>query len=261
MYTQHIAVRYGLNPKRSLGQNFLIDKSVKNRIVDAAVFDALPVLEIGAGLGALTAVLLARGAKFLAIEKDARLCEILAAELPEARVLHADFLDLDPRALMDMADFCALGNLPYYVTTPICEKLLAALPARAVLMVQKEAAARFFAQPGDRVYGPLAILAQQYYQPERLFTVPPQAFWPQPHVDSAVLRLERLPADPPCAPETLLRFCKTAFAMRRKTLVNNFQRNPRLLAALEALGLPADVRAEALSPRQHAELCKTLEDI
>ena len=261
MYTQHIAVRYGLNPKKSLGQNFLINENVTTRIVDEALLDALPVLEIGAGLGALTAILLARGVPLVAVEKDARLCEILAAELPQARVLDADFLDLDPRTLMGAADFCAVGNLPYYVTTPISEKLLAALPARAVLMVQKEAAARFFAEPGDRVYGPLTILAKRYYQPERLFTVPPSSFWPQPHVDSVVLRLTRLPEDTACAPAALLRFCKTAFAMRRKTLVNNFQRNPRLLSALEARGLPADIRAEALSPPQLAELCQIMEDI
>lgn len=262
MYTQYVAVRYGLNPKKSLGQNFLINENVTNHIVDEAVLDALPVLEIGAGLGALTAILLARGVRLVAVEKDARLCEILAAELPDARVVHADFLDLDPGALMGAADFCALGNLPYYVTTPIGEKLLCALPARAVLMVQKEAAARFFAGPGERVYGPLAVLAGRYYRAERLFTVPPSAFWPQPHVDSVVLRLTRLPADhDACAPAALLRFCKTAFAMRRKTLVNNFQRDPRLTAALTAHGLPGDVRAEALSPRQLAELCQNMEDI
>ena len=261
MYTQHIAVRYGLNPKRSLGQNFLTDETVKNRIADTVVTDALPVLEIGAGLGALTAILLARGARLVAVEIDARLCEILAAELPGAHVLHTDFLNLDPRALMDMADFCAVGNLPYYVTTPISEKLLSALPARAVLMVQKEAAARFFAAPGDRVYGPLAILAQQYYRPERLFTVPPQAFWPEPHVDSVVIRLTRLSTECPLVPEALLRFCKKAFGMRRKTLVNNFQRDQCLLDALEAHGLPSDVRAEALSPRQLAALCQIMEDI
>lgn len=255
MMTEH-----GLRPNRALGQNFLTDAGVLGRIADAAVADALPLIEIGAGLGALTGALTARGAHVTAIEKDGALAAILEKEFPAARVVCADFLDADMAALTGGGDFCAAGNLPYYVTTPICERLLCALPARAVLMVQAEAAARFFARPGDRVYGPLAVLSQAFYTPEKLFSVPASAFWPQPEVDSAVVRLLRRDAPAPVAPAALLRFLKTAFGMRRKTLFNNFQRSPRLMEALLRLGLPAGIRAEAVAPDALAQICRMMEE-
>ncbi|MDO4573162.1 MAG: rRNA adenine N-6-methyltransferase family protein, partial [Clostridia bacterium] len=158
MDARQIMARSGLRPNRALGQNFLTDEERLSRIAEAALCGSLPVLEIGAGLGALTEALLSRGVRVVAVEKDAALAALLREALPAARVISADFLALDVVRVMAGEDFAAAGNLPYYATTPICEKLLCALPAQAVLMVQKEAAARFFAAPGDRVYGPLAVL-------------------------------------------------------------------------------------------------------
>ena len=260
MDTRQLALRYGFHPNRALGQNFLCDEATIAAIVDASVTEPLPVLEIGPGLGALTGAFLARGLSVTAVEKDGRLCAILSKELPKARVIHADFLHAEPAALMHGDAFAAAANLPYYATTAISEKLLCALPRRAVLMVQKEAAARFFAKPGDRAYGPLAILSQLFYRPERLFPVPPRAFWPQPSVESAVLRLIRHPVEAPCPPDRLKRFCDQAFAMRRKTVANNFGRDTCLLQALETLRLPSDIRAEAVAPYAFLQLYRAMEE-
>lgn len=146
------------------------------------------------------------------------------------------------------AAFCVAGNLPYYITTPIVERLLPLLPLSLTLMVQREAAARFSARPGARVYGPVAVFSQLYYTVRHVMDVPRESYYPQPDVDSSVVHLARRDALPDAEPAALLAFLHRAFAMRRKTLWNNLARAPQAAAALAALGLPADVRAEALPP-------------
>ena len=146
------------------------------------------------------------------------------------------------------AAFCVAGNLPYYITTPIVERLLPLLPLSLTLMVQREAAARFSAGPGARVYGPVAVFSQLYYTVRHVMDVPRESYYPQPEVDSSVVHLARRDALPDAEPAALLAFLHRAFAMRRKTLWNNLARAPQAAAALAALGLPADVRAEALPP-------------
>lgn len=146
------------------------------------------------------------------------------------------------------AAFCVAGNLPYYITTPIVERLLPLLPLSLTLMVQREAAARFSAGPGARVYGPVAVFSQLYYTVRHVMDVPRDSYYPQPDVDSSVVHLARRDALPDAEPAALLAFLHRAFAMRRKTLWNNLARAPQAAAALAALGLPADVRAEALPP-------------
>ena len=146
------------------------------------------------------------------------------------------------------AAFCVAGNLPYYITTPIVERLLPLLPLSLTLMVQREAAARFSAGPGARVYGPVAVFSQLYYTVRHVMDVPRESYYPQPDVDSSVVHLARRDALPDAEPAALLAFLHRAFAMRRKTLWNNLARAPQAAAALAALGLPADVRAEALPP-------------
>ena len=146
------------------------------------------------------------------------------------------------------AAFCVAGNLPYYITTPIVERLLPLLPLSLTLMVQREAAARFSAGPGARVYGPVAVFSQLYYTVRHVMDVPRDSYYPQPDVDSSVVHLARRDALPDAEPAALLAFLHRAFAMRRKTLWNNLARAPQAATALAALGLPADVRAEALPP-------------
>lgn len=277
----------GLRPNAALGQNFCVDEARLAAIVDAADVAGRPVLEVGPGLGALTEPLLARAARVVAVEKDAALAALLSRRLAAAgarlAVYTADILRFDVAAAMEAAPaapgnpaapggshnpaapggshspaapaapapgatFCVAGNLPYYITTPIVERLLPLLPLSLTLMVQREAAARFSAGPGARVYGPVAVFSQLYYTVRHVMDVPRESYYPQPDVDSSVVHLARRDALPDAEPAALLAFLHRAFAMRRKTLWNNLARAPQAAAALAALGLPADVRAEALPP-------------
>lgn len=242
--------QYKLNPNKSLGQNFLIDEAAIADIVDAVKPDGRLVLEVGPGLGALTQSLCARAKRVVAVEKDAAMADALkdALEMDNLTVVTQDFLDCDIPALTAGEPFVAAGNLPYYITTPIVEKLLCAGPVAMTLMVQSEAAERFFARPGERVYGPVAVVSQTCYSPAHVRDVPRGSFYPAPEVDSSVVQLTRLPEAAEAG--AFLSYLKKAFAMRRKTLRNNllahqsgFDRD------LETLGLPAGVRAEALPPQ------------
>ena len=274
----------GLRPNAALGQNFCVDEARLAAIADAADVAGRPVLEVGPGLGALTEPLLARAARVVAVEKDAALAALLSRRLAAAgarlAVYTADILRFDVAAAMEAAPgnpapgnpaapgapgssdspaapgssgnpgatFCVAGNLPYYITTPIVERLVPLLPLSLTLMVQREAAARFSAGPGARVYGPVAVFSQLYYTVRHVMDVPRDSYYPQPDVDSSVVHLARRDALPDAEPAALLAFLHRAFAMRRKTLWNNLARAPQAAAALAALGLPADVRAEALPP-------------
>ncbi len=152
----------------------------------------------------------------------------------------------------------AVVNLPYYATTPIVLKLLSLLPESMTLMVQKEAAERFFAGPGDRVYGPLTVMTQCFYTAKTVLSVPRSSFSPAPDVDSAVVRLERNGVQEQ-DPAAFLAFLKQAFSMRRKTLYNSLMRDSRLPAALQACQIPQDARAEALDAETLLRLNRTLQ--
>ena len=248
--TNAAALPDGVRPNKALGQNFLTDADVVCQIADAVgAADAL-VLEIGPGLGALTRPLLARARRVVAVEKDAGLAALLKSALPDERltVVTGDFLTADVPQLVGGEPYVAAGNLPYYVTSPIVEKLLALCPVSITVMVQREAAERFFAAPGERVYGPVAAVTGVFYVPARVLSVPRQAFTPQPNVDSEVVRLERRACVDPAAAGAFLRFCHRAFSMRRKTLRNNLPPANACADALRALGCPEDARAEALPP-------------
>ena len=187
-----------------------------------------------------------------AVEKDAVLAGILRERFPAAAlgVTAGDVLRTDPDGLLPRP-YHAVGNLPYYITTDIAERTLCFAPESATFLVQKEAAERFFARPGDRVYGPLSVLAACVGRPERGFDVPADRFWPQPEVESTVVRIDL--ADPPGrVPDgaAFLRFLKTCFRMRRKTLANNLKGIAGAAEALDAAGIDGRVRAEALSPEE-----------
>ena len=235
-------------PNKALGQNFLTNETVIGAILDAADIRGKTVLEIGSGTGALTQGLLDRAFRVAAVEKDGRLCEVLRERFGEKLTLvHADFLDADIASLMPGQSWHALGNLPYYATTPIVLKLLSLLPESMTLMVQKEAAERFFACCKDRVYGPLSVMTRCFYLASTALDVPRSCFSPAPEVDSAVVRLERNDTTVQ-NPEAFLAFLKQAFSMRRKTIANALLRDVRLPDALQACGVSQDVRAEALNP-------------
>lgn len=246
---------FGLTPNRALGQNFLADEAALSALLAALPRDRLPVLEIGPGLGALTAGLLSCSDRVIAVEKDAAMVSVLQSLLPDNRltVIEGDFLKADLAALhagLGGGEIMIAGNLPYYITTPAVLRLLdSGLPMRALLfMLQQEAAERFFAQPGDRVYGPLTVAAACGYAISDVLRLSPAAYYPQPDVHSAVVLLTRKAE----LPSGFLSFLQGVFAMRRKTLMNNLLgmgiAREEAKAALSVCDISEGVRAEALPP-------------
>jgi len=236
---------------RRLGQHFLSDPRILGRIVDA--LDPVPgetVLEIGPGKGSLTAALLARGLNVVAIEKD----RVLAAGLVRAnlQVLQGDALRLEwPRVPK------IVGNIPYYITSPLIDKALTPpLPERVVFLVQAEVADRLSASPGTKTYGALSIGVQAVCRVEKLFTVAPGSFKPPPKVRSAVVRLTPL-AQPLVRPEEITPFrvfVTACFSQRRKQLKNAV---PGVSAnQLEELGIDPTLRPERLTPEAFVRLLR-----
>ncbi|HWS29911.1 MAG TPA: 16S rRNA (adenine(1518)-N(6)/adenine(1519)-N(6))-dimethyltransferase RsmA, partial [Clostridia bacterium] len=270
--TKQLLNEFGLTPNKALGQNFLCDDSAISSILDAAHIDETCVLEIGPGLGALTVPLAKRAKKLAAVEIDASMYRVLETRLSGAGnvlLIHRDFLKLDLNALyadfFKGENFCVVANLPYYATTPICMALLSGgYPIKSMtLMLQKEAAERFFTPPETKIYGPLTVLAQYGYTVERELSLSPAAYYPAPEVDSVVIRLKKK-ADMPFL-KALPPLLQTAFAMRRKTVFNNlkplFESREELLSVLDACGIEPAVRAEALKPEAFARLALVLKDI
>ena len=222
---------YGFRFSKSLGQNFLIDASVPERIADSVGADReCSVLEIGPGIGCLTAELSARAGQVLSVELDRRLQPLLRETLAFAdntEILFADIMKLDLRQVaaerMTQPTKLVCANLPYNITSPLLTALVeAGCFERISVMIQKEVAERICACPGTKDYGAFGLFVQWYYTPELLFTVPPHCFMPQPKVTSAVIRLTRRTAPPAEVRDEklLFRVIRAAFNQRRKTLVN-----------------------------------------
>lgn len=261
--------RNGFRFTHSLGQNFILDDQLVSRIVDAAgVSPGDRVLEIGAGAGVMTRALAERGAKVLALEIDRALEPVLREVLDgcDAVVEFADALKCDLAALAARAfggaPFDVVANLPYYITADVVLLLVRSrLPVRRMtVMVQKEAAERIMASPGQKNWGALAATVQHFGAPSVLLRVPPEAFTPRPHVESALLRVDMYPErQTPEAEALFLKAVAAAFAMRRKTLANNLMSafslpRDRAEALVAALGLDSRVRGEALTLSQLAAL-------
>ena len=248
-----------ISPRQSLGQNFLRDPNTVRRIADAV--EAAPgqgVVEIGPGTGALTSELLARYARLVALEVDERAIAHLRETLPALDVRHQDVLEVRWNALAEEVGgpLAVVGNLPYYITSPILFGLLDARAhvTHAVVMMQREVAERLVAAPRTKAYGILSVVFQRYADLKLLFRVPPTVFYPRPKVESAVVRLRFRPDAPPPSPfEDLLRsVVRAAFNQRRKML----------RSALSALGpvpeLWATKRAEELTPDDFEALVRAL---
>jgi 16S rRNA (adenine1518-N6/adenine1519-N6)-dimethyltransferase len=265
--------RHGLLPKKSLGQNFLVDPHVQERIVAAAeVQDTDVVVEIGAGLGALTARLAALAKKVIAIDRDAHLVPILRSELadrPNLEIVLGDALefDLGQAARAAGQPLVVVGNLPYVVTSPVLFATIEAAQGgqvvdRAIFMVQKEFAQRMLAPPGSRTYGRLSVMVQQAASAEILFHVGAGAFLPPPAVTSTVIRL-RPRAQPLAAVRDaglFARVVREAFGARRKMLRRALEPGfgVRAAAALEAAGIAGTRRAEELAVADFARLANAL---
>jgi len=233
--------RLGLRPKKTLGQHFLLHPHQARRIVAALELTGEEtVVEIGAGLGALTGFLGPAARRVIALERDPELARFLRDDLfgdtPGIEVICQDALEFDfPGAGREAGrPLVVVGNLPYQITSPLLFALIehVAVIAQAGLMMQQEVGARLLAKPCTKDYGILSVLVQYHFRVTRLFSLSPGNFFPPPQVESVVLRL--LPATPvPAAlnPALLQRVVKTAFGHRRKTLNNT------LVAQAGALGL------------------------
>lgn len=236
---------------RRLGQHFLSDPRILGRIADA--LDPVPgetVLEIGPGQGTLTEVLLQRGLKVIAIEKDRRLAGALARD--NLTVIAGDALRLEwPRVTK------VVGNIPYYITSPLIDRALTPpLPERVVFLIQEEVADRIAAKPGSKTYGALSVGVQAVARVEKVFTVAPGAFRPPPRVRSAVIRLTPL-VEPQVTADEIPRlrvFVTACFSKRRKQLKNAV---PGLNEAeLRSLGFDTAVRPERLPPEAFIRLMR-----
>ncbi len=255
-----------IRPIKRLGQNFLQDPNTARNIVSGLLAkQGDPVVEIGPGTGALTGILTDAFDRVTAIEVDDRAAEIIEDLWPMVDIRRMDILDVDWRALRTEleAPLHVIGNLPYYITTPILFDLLDAGAAgdvkEAVMMMQYEVAERLIAQPRTKQYGILSVAVQQAARAEILFPVSRNVFFPKPDVRSAVVRLTFGEQDPALQVDTahLRTVVRTAFNQRRKTLRNSLQ------ALTGSLGreLPEDVaskRAEELSPGDFVTLTRYL---
>lgn len=248
-----------IRPKKSLGQNFLKDPHYLEKIIVAARISGDDrVLEIGPGLGHLTRMIAARAGTVLALELDDRLIPALRAEFsasPHVEIVHADALTFSYAALA--GKWKVVANLPYYISTPLIQRLLEHRAAftSLTLMLQKEVADRITASPGGKDYGYLSVVVQLYAEPRWEFLVPPGAFTPQPGVDSVVVTMNMRQAAPPVRDlPFLIRVIKAAFSQRRKTLRN----------ALKPLGIPgviidATLPATGIDLKRRAETLRVAE--
>lgn len=227
--------KYAITPKQSLGQNFLVDPAALERVLDAGNLSAGEhVLEIGAGLGSLTVLLAQTAGSVCAVEIDRRFqapLEEVLAPYANVNLVWGDILELDVDALSPQGGYCVVANIPYYISSAIIRRLLSAKkkPTRIILTVQKEVASRIVASDGKMSL--LALSVQVFGRPDLCAVLPRGCFFPEPNVDSAVLRIE-LFAEPVIALEELDDFFSLAhagFAQKRKTLRNS-------LSALDGMG-------------------------
>lgn len=260
-----------MRAKRSLGQNFLVDPNLQRKIVEVLEPAGDTIIEIGPGHGALTDHLVEEARRLVAVELDDGLAEELSGRFrdrPNVEIVHGDVLAWDPGPILRSGPVKVVGNIPYNITSPILFRLLEwrPVPARIILMVQKEVADRMAAEAGDRQYGALSVGVRAAARVERLFTVGRGAFRPVPNVDSAVVRID--PREPleRAAAERLRVLTRAAFGLRRKQL-------QKILRTAAPYGMPADEahgvleevglrprdRPEVLSPDAFIRLADALE--
>lgn len=258
---------------KSLGQNFLHDANQLKRILSVAELKKTDrILEIGPGLGPLTELLVAEVGEVLAIEKDARLVEVLKQRFqtdtggtPALRLLHDDALDYLKREARDWSEWKMVANLPFSVASPLLVELALAVrgPQRMVGTLQVEVAKRLHAEPGDPDYGVLTLLVQLNYQPQPWFKIPPSCFFPEPDVDSACFCLVRREPAPLTDEQrrVFIKLVKRGLSQRRKMMLKLLKQDwpqPRLAQEFERLNLSPQIRAEKVSLEQFAQLARNL---
>jgi 16S rRNA (adenine1518-N6/adenine1519-N6)-dimethyltransferase len=256
-YTRRL-LKGGAKAQKSLGQNFLTDDQVIHEIVAASIKDPKkPIVEIGPGLGVLTRVLAKEAEKVWAIELDRAKLELLHRELQglPVEILNMDALKLDLHEIWGEEKGVLVGNLPYYITSPLLMHFLEQKESllSMVIMVQKEVADRLVAKPGGKDYGILSVATQLSAEVEKILEVPPKAFWPAPKVTSAVVRLTLRPYPTFRVQEKdFFQIVKASFSQRRKTLGNSLAgglgvEKKLISQILNQAGIDEQRRAETLS--------------
>lgn len=274
--TSEIIKKHGLKLTKALGQNFLTDFSVVQRIVDASDMDKDTLaIEIGPGVGSMTRELAERSAGVAAIEIDKRLIPALNDNLSDysnVSIINEDIMKADIDAIIkkykelyNAKSVKVVANLPYYITTPIIMRFLEEVKGvdKMVFMVQKEVAERMVSGPGTKDYGALSVAVQFYSNPKIVFDVPPHCFIPQPEVHSTIIGLDIL-SEPPVEvadKNFYFKIVKASFGQRRKTLVNAlsnsgfFNKNKEQIKQIIAeMGLNENIRGEVLTVAQFAQL-------
>ena len=260
---------HDFRPLKRFGQNFLIDNNVKEKIIaNLRLSENDTVLEIGSGFCEITEDIAKRVKKVFAVEKDKKLLGVVkkSFELPKnITLIEKDFLEVDIKKLAKEKPLVIIGNLPYYVTSPIIKKILSNITSvkDIYLLVQKELADRISAKPGSKDMGRLSLFVQYYTNPERLFTIKGGSFYPAPEVESAFLRLS-VPKERNVTVRdegALFKIIKTAYSQRRKTILNSLtgmELDKKALASLlENAGINPKARAEELSLGDFAKLANS----
>ncbi len=283
--TSELMRSHGVRPQKRLGQNFLCDRNILNRIVGAAhIQPDTPVLEIGAGAGALTLALALPADRVTSVEIDERLEPLLrevTAPYDNISLLFGDFMRFDLPSLCQQAfgekPGVIVANIPYYITTPIIERLLEHKThwSRAVLLVQQEVAARLLAKPDTREYGSMTLFVRYHATVEFICKVPPTVFLPPPEITSAVIALEPILEGAVSVrnPQRLNHLVRAGFGQRRKTLLNSLLRAPasfnlgfgmedrvKAEALLAKAGIDGNRRGETLSLEEFAQIENAYED-
>jgi 16S rRNA (adenine1518-N6/adenine1519-N6)-dimethyltransferase len=267
---------YGIRPRKRLGQSFLEDKNVINMIILAAdIHDQDIVVEIGAGLGIMTEILASQALKVIAIDVDPRMTAILRERLqdqPRVEIMENDVLTCDISTLQNddkASKLKVIGNIPYNISTPILFHLLAFRRhiSAMVLMFQKEVVDRIVASPGTKEYGIPSVLISMFAVPSREMNVPASCFYPQPKVASSVIKIvtREKPLCDLADEQFFSKIVKIAFAMRRKTILNNlraadlpFSSDKEIEILLNRAGIEGRRRGETLSPEEFGRLSNVL---
>jgi 16S rRNA (adenine1518-N6/adenine1519-N6)-dimethyltransferase len=270
---KQVLVERDIQLTKSLGQNFLHDANQLRRIMAVAELKKTDrVLEIGPGLGPLTEILVEQVGEVLAIEKDARLVEVLKQRFqtetggtPVLRLLHDDALDYLKREERDWSNWKMVANLPFSVASPLLVELALAAqgPQRMVGTLQVEVAKRLHAEPGAPDYGVLTLLVQLNYEPQPWFKIPPSCFFPEPDVDSACICLVRREPSPLTDDQrrVFVKLVKRGLSQRRKMMLKLLKQDwplQRLAQEFERLNLSPQIRAEKVSLAQFTQLARNL---
>lgn len=267
-YVKNLLKNYGIRPSKKLGQNFLIDEKAFEKILETAeLLKTDTVLEIGPGIGNLTLKLAKKVKKVVAVEKDRKMCEILKKMLQDfnvknVKIIKGDVLKLNPKPYT-LKPYKIIANLPYYITSPLIRKFLEfkKLPEAMVLMIQKEVGQRICAKPGKMSL--LAVSVQFYAEPKIIFNVSKKSFWPEPKVDSVIIKIVPLKVKfSKKFTERFFKIVKAGFSQPRKQLINNLSkklnmRKERIKEWLLKNKVQPSQRAETLSVDKWQKLTKS----